>query len=116
MSHAEETNQRWEQMAWAESICDRWETFFTSLVDEPNRAMMLCSLGIIFVSAQGINPPRTGSDWLSLFGALSGKPQLAKDLCAIGLEMIFKGIPRETEVIRDQVRAQLMTCFRTASA
>ena len=118
MSHAEETTQLWNDMLWVESVCDRWDAFFYSLIDQPNRALALCSLGIMVVSGQSTTPPQSvGSRWYSFFGSLAGRTDKAKDLCALGLEVVLTQKFPGGENIRNQVRSILMSkAGSTASA
>lgn len=109
MSHAEDTTQLWSHLAWIESVCDRWESFFYALVDEPDRALALCILGIRTVSGQSCTAPQSvNSRWLSLFGSLAGKSQTATELCELGLRMVKNGPPHDGERLRNQIRSILM--------
>lgn len=108
MSHADDTIQRWEETAWIESVCDRWETFFYSLMDEPNRAVALCTLGIMLVTGKCTMPPQSaGGNWYSLFGSLTGRAQEAKELCALGIEIVSLQQPTNVKATRAQIRAIL---------
>lgn len=110
MSHADDTTQMWHELAWIEGICDRWDSFFYSLMDQPTRAAALCSLGLLLVSGEaGPLPQSVCSRWLSFFGMLVGHPRQAKELCALGLELVSKGPSRDLDNVRDQVRKVLMS-------
>lgn len=108
MSHADDTTQLWKEMAFVETICERWEAFFYPLLDEPSRATALCALGIMVVTGRSTMPPQSvGGTWLSFFGSLAGRPHQAKQLCALGLEMVALGPPRDNGPIRAQIRTIL---------
>jgi hypothetical protein len=109
MGHVKDTNQLWDEMERIESICNRWETFFGSLVGEPQRATSLCTLGMLVVSGHAqLASQSGGGEWLSFFRSLVGKTQLAKELCAIGLEMVLTGSAHDQEEFLTQVRRATM--------
>lgn len=110
MSHADDTTLMWDQLAWIESICDRWEGFFYALIDEPNRAEALCILGLRAVSGKALDVPQSvNSRWMSLFGCLAGRTETTSELCELGLRMLRNGVPGDGEGVRTQVRMILRT-------
>ncbi len=110
MSHAEETWQRWNEIGWMETVCERWEAFFGSLVDEPARAEALCALGLKVIRQEAFAYPYSGSSqWFTFFGSLIGKPEEAEALCALGLKVVrCEAVPGD-EAIRTSVRSVLQS-------
>ncbi len=108
MGHADETRQRWEDIAWVETVCDRWEAFFRSLLGEPWKAEALCSLGLKLVRGEVCAAPQsTSSVWFTFFSSLFGKPTVAAQLCALGMQVVRGDIVLSPNGARQTARSIL---------
>jgi len=89
MAHADDTIHYWHEIGWSEDVIDRWEAFFTSLIDQPLRAEALCVLGMRVVHGElKVFPQSASPQWLALFSLLAGRFEAADDLCHLGLQMV----------------------------
>jgi len=54
MSHADETLRLWHKIGWVNTVCERWEEYFGSLIDHPERAEALSAQGLKALSGAAI--------------------------------------------------------------
>ncbi len=117
MRHHDETCQRWTEIAWVETVCDRWEAFFESLLDQPLRAEALCMLGVRLVTGDiPAYPQSVSSLWVTFFGSLLGKPKQAARLCSLEMGMVRGEAAPGGMAIRSLARSILQGQSRTSES
>jgi hypothetical protein len=108
MSHADETLRLWHEIGWVDTVRERWEEFFSSLIDQPERAEALCALGLKVLSGEAVIRPQSGSTrWMAFFSSLAGKPTKAAVLCVLGLDLVRRNASLSDEATRVRVRSIL---------
>ena len=106
--NAHETQRRWNETRWMDSVCEHWEALFGSLRDEPSRAEAICSLGLKLIMEDGVNAFSQGRTrgLLPFFSLLLDCPEAARRLCSLGMRVVKRDVERN-ETTRSRVRAIL---------
>lgn len=109
MSYSEDPGRLWRELAWIDDVYERWEQFFGSLMDQPERAEALCSLGLSVLRGEAVVCPQSASSrWMGFFTAVAGRPHKARALCALGLELVRREAIPCNETFRGCVRSILL--------